>query len=895
MTLNPTLIAQLNTPANGASGASTQFAAPDTPGNAGQVGNDVWSGLSFFDPTAYLSLYPTANGGFGSTGTSGSSGKNAGGTSTSVGGVTTLQFGNGQDGQPGGNGGAAGGAVLDFAGFTIGSVATPNYYAGITANATGGTGASGAWGGSGGTAGINEQDGVPVTFYEFGGLPGNGAAGGAGGNGGDANATIDLMNDVTTGGAYFTLQAKGGYGGNGAIGGNGGQGGATSFGGAGGAGGAGGNANAVLSNSNLLDTITVNVGLTAIGGTGGGGGQGANAGFSTDLGNPSAVPGNTTVTTYGANPSGGAGGNGGTAFAALTSSTLTAPNVYVTMLAETTAPGTGGSGSSQVSSVGVLAGNTTEVIAGATGPTGPTGSAGGESMVFSGNTLTVSSTAALSGIGLTLNIGSSSPANPNAVPLNGGPGGNFTFTGNSFIGAGNSDFNVAYMGGGVTLDALANTISINGSPANPMTGFNDFNLGKGDTLVLGTAGPYYVYVSSDPDTVVLTPGHASAIIGSVTPTDLVLDFRGYGTALPDLAHVIADTSYVGGNTVITIPGDGSVTLSAATWTPTAQDTVVACFRAGTLIGTPRGEVAVEALRAGDQVVTASGRVVAVTWIGHRRLRCDRHPRPEDVWPVRVAAGAFAPGRPRRDLYLSPDHALYVGARLVPVKYLINGASVEQVRCDEVVYYHVELPCHDVLLAEGLPAESYLDTGNRAAFENGGGVVEAHPDFARRIWQDNACAPLLLKGPPLTAVRRALIRRLPALGHGVTTDPGLRLALDGRDVEAQRFDRTVCLVLPPGGGRLRLSSRSARPIELDAASDDTRVLGVAVAGVRCDGVLLACDDRRFMAGWYAAEGEVRWTDGAAWLDMRGVELVEIELAPTVLRYHVDREDGVARVA
>jgi hypothetical protein len=37
------------------------------------------------------------------------------------------------------------------------------------------------------------------------------------------------------------------------------------------------------------------------------------------------------------------------------------------------------------------------------------------------------------------------------------------------------------------------------------------------------------------------------------------------------------------------------------------------------------------------------------------------------------------------------------------------------------YVHVELDRHDILLAEGLPAESYLDTGNRAAFGTQGGV------------------------------------------------------------------------------------------------------------------------------------------------------------------------------
>jgi hypothetical protein len=53
--------------------------------------------------------------------------------------------------------------------------------------------------------------------------------------------------------------------------------------------------------------------------------------------------------------------------------------------------------------------------------------------------------------------------------------------------------------------------------------------------------------------------------------------------------------------------------------------------------------------------------------------------------------------------------------LIPVRHLLNGASIVQEPVDHVTYWHVELPTHGVLLAEGLPVESYLDTGNRPAF------------------------------------------------------------------------------------------------------------------------------------------------------------------------------------
>ena len=141
------------------------------------------------------------------------------------------------------------------------------------------------------------------------------------------------------------------------------------------------------------------------------------------------------------------------------------------------------------------------------------------------------------------------------------------------------------------------------------------------------------------------------------------------------------------------------------------------------------------------------------WIGNRTVDCTRHPEPWKVWPVRVAVGAFGPGRPYRELFLSPDHAVAVDDVLIPVKHLINGTSIVQVQRSEVTYYHVELPRHALLLAEGLPTESYLDVGDRDNFLNGGGPIALYPDFHSRVWEAEGCAPLVVTGPMLDAVKR----------------------------------------------------------------------------------------------------------------------------------------------
>ncbi|WP_199445633.1 Hint domain-containing protein, partial [Acidisphaera rubrifaciens] len=129
------------------------------------------------------------------------------------------------------------------------------------------------------------------------------------------------------------------------------------------------------------------------------------------------------------------------------------------------------------------------------------------------------------------------------------------------------------------------------------------------------------------------------------------------------------------------------------------------------------------------------------------------PEPARVRPVRIRRGAFGPGLPRRALHLSPDHAVYANGVLIPVKYLIDGDAVAQETPATVTYFHIELDSHDVVLAEGLPVESYLDVGDRAGYDH---VAGSHvgTDAARR-WESDGYAPLVCTGPVIDALRRRL--------------------------------------------------------------------------------------------------------------------------------------------
>jgi hypothetical protein len=160
---------------------------------------------------------------------------------------------------------------------------------------------------------------------------------------------------------------------------------------------------------------------------------------------------------------------------------------------------------------------------------------------------------------------------------------------------------------------------------------------------------------------------------------------------------------------------GEFTLS----TSGVTDTITCiCFTAGTLIATPDGNVAVEALKRGDLVLTTDGRAVPVGWLG-RQTVSTVFGDPLRVLPIRIKAGAIGENVPSRDLLLSPDHAILVEGTLIQAGALVNGTSF--VREHDVpqtfTYYHVEVDDHALILAENTPAETFVDNVERLAFDN----------------------------------------------------------------------------------------------------------------------------------------------------------------------------------
>jgi Hint domain len=146
---------------------------------------------------------------------------------------------------------------------------------------------------------------------------------------------------------------------------------------------------------------------------------------------------------------------------------------------------------------------------------------------------------------------------------------------------------------------------------------------------------------------------------------------------------------------------------------------VVCYLAGTRIATSAQEtVPVETLKIGDRVLTHDGRQVPVLWVG--RLTVSRNfADVERTLPIRIKAGALGDNLPERDLLVSRCHALLVDGVLVQAGALVNGltVTVETEMPETYVYYHVETEDHDLILAEGVASETFIDNADRMNFDN----------------------------------------------------------------------------------------------------------------------------------------------------------------------------------
>lgn len=317
---------------------------------------------------------------------------------------------------------------------------------------------------------------------------------------------------------------------------------------------------------------------------------------------------------------------------------------------------------------------------------------------------------------------------------------NETYSGGTTIGSGSTleiETGSVAGSGAISFSGIGNTLKIDATtvPSNTIQG-----MAQGNTIDL--AGVAYDAAGS------------ANLVGNqlqITENGHAYDLTLSGIPAGSYFHLGADA---GGGTSIT-------------------ESSVACYCRGTRIATGSRDKPVEELVIGDAILTASGELRPIKWIGRRSYGGRFIIGRKDILPICIKAGALDVNLPSRDLWISPHHAMYFddrGGLLVEARDLVNGVSIVQVEEIEMVeYFHIELETHDVIIAEDALSETFLDDDNRGMFHNAHEYRALYPEQdagARRYY-----APRLDEGYELEAIRRRIARRAGLISDAPDADPG----------------------------------------------------------------------------------------------------------------------------
>lgn len=417
---------------------------------------------------------------------------------------------------------------------------------------------------------------------------------------------------------------------------------------------------------------------------------------------------------------------------------------------------------------------------------------------------------------------------------------------------------------------LPDPITLNQTIAVGLLSTQNINIGENADIILGgvagaTVGNTFNYNLSDGSSLTMSPAFVNVGLGNTTNINMGdtgtstftfdsgginLDLSSFPTitniSAGDQINVVGATSgsYENGDLIFRDDNGFVVGRFNADGLDPTQVTfnggsmTYACFLKGTHIATPEGEKTVESLVAGDKVITASGGVATVKWLGHRTLYKNRIPAKDAVraFPILIKKDAIADNVPHADLVVSPGHHLEFNGALVPAMMLVNGQTiVQQFDRRSFEYFHVELEQFDIILAEGVPAESYVDMGNRSMFQNADEVA-MNPDFGPSEGRPNIEGIVIAReGAVVEAIRKQLLARAELLtGAQRTTDAALCVEVNGRIIQATpefvkegvyRFE------LPENAGDVRIVSRSSLVRDVThLARRDIRRVGVGLSAI-----------------------------------------------------------------
>lgn len=253
-------------------------------------------------------------------------------------------------------------------------------------------------------------------------------------------------------------------------------------------------------------------------------------------------------------------------------------------------------------------------------------------------------------------------------------------------------------GGNDLLDGGAGNDAVDGGE-----GMDTITSGGGDDLALGgQASDLFNFTDGGNHTIT---GGEDADGGDID----VLDLSGLDRNLYTLNEGAPEAG-----TIEFRDASGAVT---GTTTYTEIEEVIICFTPGTRVATKRGEVPVQQLKEGDLVLTRDNGPQELRWVGRRNLRHEDLAQMPAYFPILIRAGALGKGAPQRDMMVSPNHRILItselaevmfGARevLVAAKHLVGLDGVDVTPVPRVSYIHVMFDAHEVILADGVWAESF---------------------------------------------------------------------------------------------------------------------------------------------------------------------------------------------
>ena len=339
---------------------------------------------------------------------------------------------------------------------------------------------------------------------------------------------------------------------------------------------------------------------------------------------------------------------------------------------------------------------------------------------------------------------------------------------------------------------------------------------------------------------------------------------------------------------ISVSGGGSISnpyIVNETLTISKPGLFDPCFLSESLIRTPDGDIPVEDISPGDNIiayVNGVEEIRQVVWTTQSHCDVQTH-LSDDLagYPIRILKGAIADGVPSKDMLITAEHCLLLNGKFVPARMLVNNRSVffdKSIKSYE--YYHIETAKHSVIMADGILTESYLNTSNHRSFYEEGNVISLIP--CRQLTWDDAAAPLdvsrgfvepLFQNTEDRAISSNILQRTSK--PELTEEADLHLLTNSELCirPVREHNGHITFVIPSDVQSVRIVSRASRPSDvIGPFVDDRRYFGVAVCDIslfengKSRNINTHLTDKD-LNGWNTLEWEdCRWTSGNALLPL-----------------------------